>query len=138
MIRRPPRSTRTDTLFPYTTLFRSPGGVAGSSRRQGGLGDADPVGGAVRQRLVVEVVILAVQPPAQAGIAAVAEEGETAILQRQKARVVLGTADRIAGAVDGDADESSAGRRTRQDGGLDGVGSRIERSGGREQKKRKN
>src|SRR3546814_11323720 len=28
MIRRPPRSTRTDTLFPYTTLFRS-----GLSRR---------------------------------------------------------------------------------------------------------
>src|SRR3546814_1086675 len=27
MIRRPPRSTRTDTLFPYTTLFRS--GIAG-------------------------------------------------------------------------------------------------------------
>src|SRR3546814_6427516 len=26
MIRRPPRSTRTDTLFPYTTLFRSEGG----------------------------------------------------------------------------------------------------------------
>src|SRR3546814_8249907 len=25
MRRRPPRSTRTDTLFPYTTLFRSPG-----------------------------------------------------------------------------------------------------------------
>src|SRR3546814_6535414 len=25
MIRRPPRSTRTDTLFPYTTLFRSQG-----------------------------------------------------------------------------------------------------------------
>src|SRR3546814_19062125 len=25
MIRRPPRSTRTDTLFPYTTLFRSDG-----------------------------------------------------------------------------------------------------------------
>src|SRR3546814_10730482 len=29
MIRRPPRSTRTDTLFPYTTLFRS---VAGEQR----------------------------------------------------------------------------------------------------------
>src|SRR3546814_18403095 len=27
MIRRPPRSTRTDTLFPYTTLFRSLGQV---------------------------------------------------------------------------------------------------------------
>src|SRR3546814_12753106 len=26
MLRRPPRSTRTDTLFPYTTLFRSEGG----------------------------------------------------------------------------------------------------------------
>src|SRR3546814_956334 len=24
MLRRPPRATRTDTLFPYTTLFRSP------------------------------------------------------------------------------------------------------------------
>src|SRR3546814_3934981 len=30
MIRRPPRSTRTDTLFPYTTLFRS------TSRSSGG------------------------------------------------------------------------------------------------------
>src|SRR3546814_8603686 len=28
MIRRPPRSTRTDTLFPYTTLFRSPAYVS--------------------------------------------------------------------------------------------------------------
>src|SRR3546814_1024357 len=28
MIRRPPRSTRTDTLFPYTTLFRSVRGAA--------------------------------------------------------------------------------------------------------------
>src|SRR3546814_17256569 len=31
MIRRPPRSTRTDTLFPYTTLFRSDGSA---DRRQ--------------------------------------------------------------------------------------------------------
>src|SRR3546814_2412067 len=29
MIRRPPRSTRTDTLFPYTTLFRSLLGLLG-------------------------------------------------------------------------------------------------------------
>src|SRR3546814_9303001 len=35
MIRRPPRSTRTDTLFPYTTLFRS---IAGLAEEQGGLG----------------------------------------------------------------------------------------------------
>src|SRR3546814_5133031 len=30
MIRRPPRSTRTDTLFPYTTLFRSQDGRRGA------------------------------------------------------------------------------------------------------------
>src|SRR3546814_18190661 len=29
IVRRPPRSTRTDTLFPYTTLFRSPGALIG-------------------------------------------------------------------------------------------------------------
>src|SRR3546814_12226129 len=35
MIRRPPRSTRTDTLFPYTTLFRSvpPAGLAATLAR---------------------------------------------------------------------------------------------------------
>src|SRR3546814_6734085 len=31
MIRRPPRSTRTDTLFPYTTLFRSKGETCSTS-----------------------------------------------------------------------------------------------------------
>src|SRR3546814_4079168 len=31
MLRRPPRSTRTDTLFPYTTLFRSVGTAAGDA-----------------------------------------------------------------------------------------------------------
>src|SRR3546814_10273428 len=30
MIRRPPRSTRTDTLFPYTTLFRSVQAIVGA------------------------------------------------------------------------------------------------------------
>src|SRR3546814_3962171 len=36
MIRRPPRSTRTDTLFPYTTLFRS-GPVGPHARHSGRL-----------------------------------------------------------------------------------------------------
>src|SRR3546814_4591152 len=39
MIRRPPRSTRTDTLFPYTTLFRSHAlflGVTAQETRVGG------------------------------------------------------------------------------------------------------
>src|SRR3546814_3539607 len=37
MIRRPPRSTRTDTLFPYTTLFRSVAGLA-AARKRGRIG----------------------------------------------------------------------------------------------------
>src|SRR3546814_7685070 len=31
MLRRPPRATRTDTLFPYTTLFRSPDNIVARS-----------------------------------------------------------------------------------------------------------
>src|SRR3546814_15315611 len=37
MIRQPPRSTRTDTLFPYTTLFRSIGELARQGRTAGDL-----------------------------------------------------------------------------------------------------
>src|SRR3546814_2646704 len=37
MIRLPPRSTRTDTLFPYTTLFRSPGWLCRLIPSHGGL-----------------------------------------------------------------------------------------------------
>src|SRR3546814_8205533 len=36
MIRRPPRSTRTDTLFPYTTLFRSVGDFRATWETDGG------------------------------------------------------------------------------------------------------
>src|SRR3546814_1377973 len=60
MIRRPPRSTRTDTLFPYTTLFRShrqAGGVpeheiqVAEQRAAAGEHDAlvDDVGGKLRR-----------------------------------------------------------------------------------------
>src|SRR3546814_10714719 len=50
MIRRPPRSTRTDTLFPYTTLFRSyvegdtiprPRGAAGGGGSEAGTGEGE-------------------------------------------------------------------------------------------------
>src|SRR3546814_20778083 len=44
MIRRPPRSTRTDTLFPYTTLFRSLFGAFGPGRRIVRLEDDVPRG----------------------------------------------------------------------------------------------
>src|SRR3546814_8109264 len=40
MIRRPPRSTRTDTLFPYTTLFRS-AGCAAAGRQPGTLSGSE-------------------------------------------------------------------------------------------------
>src|SRR3546814_11628366 len=39
MIRRPPRSTRTDTLFPYTTLFRSLRHQRRAPRAAEGIGD---------------------------------------------------------------------------------------------------
>src|SRR3546814_21074113 len=68
MIRRPPRSTRTDTLFPYTTLFRS---------------EVDHlIFGELRARLGIDVVWHAVrrQPrerfgPFQRGALAIAEQG---------------------------------------------------------------
>src|SRR3546814_10843452 len=41
MIRRPPRSTRTDTLFPYPTLFRSGADRVGGAGRGGVAVDAD-------------------------------------------------------------------------------------------------
>src|SRR3546814_4552954 len=45
MIRRPPRSTRTDTLFPYTTLFRSvASALYGQMLQQGTGGPANPAG----------------------------------------------------------------------------------------------
>src|SRR3546814_5883405 len=58
MIRRPPRSTRTDTLFPYTTLFRS--------RRFGG--DAAAIA------LTLPVAASAQAPAPQAATAARSEE----------------------------------------------------------------
>src|SRR3546814_16305555 len=61
MIRRPPRSTRTDTLLPYTTLFRSllfagillEGGIIGydSNTKSGGLGARSlGIGGSTQYR----------------------------------------------------------------------------------------
>src|SRR3546814_15532082 len=42
MIQPPPRSTRTDTLFPYTTLFRSPRDHADAGEAEA-VGPADPL-----------------------------------------------------------------------------------------------
>src|SRR3546814_14755792 len=50
MIRRPPRSTRTDTLFPYTTLFRS----RLSLREGGALRQADVTAEKARGKVVLQ------------------------------------------------------------------------------------
>src|SRR3546814_4098052 len=47
MIRRPPRSTPTDTLFPYTTLFRSISEAAGSNTITAGAATLDAGAGAI-------------------------------------------------------------------------------------------
>src|SRR3546814_19854870 len=49
MIRRPPRSTRTDTLFPYTTLFRSRYGKAKGVKPIGHNGTAGAIENYARQ-----------------------------------------------------------------------------------------
>src|SRR3546814_8494802 len=58
MTRRPPRSTRTDTLFPYTTLFRSIGFIKGHEHAFAGLGRCDgakPEADDVCQRAAIAV-----------------------------------------------------------------------------------
>src|SRR3546814_16974116 len=62
MILRPPRSTRTDTRFPYTTLFRSGLGLA--ARAAVDLAALQQVGGLRRQQEVIDAQALVVLPAA--------------------------------------------------------------------------
>src|SRR3546814_19399811 len=56
MIRRPPRSTRTDTLFPYTTLFRSPYRKADAiDRPSAGIDECEDVAAGARHDLETRV-----------------------------------------------------------------------------------
>src|SRR3546814_16128888 len=78
MIRRPPRSTRTDTLFPYTTLFRSPSGGDSSGALSGCV--SMPVGLAAAREAVLppaDIVHTALLPLAGEG-ARRADEGASA------------------------------------------------------------
>src|SRR3546814_4077545 len=73
MIRRPPGSTRTDTLLPYTTLFRSAAALRGdlrrgAPRRAGGRGRLAPLlaraaGGALHHPLPRRAGAAATLPP---------------------------------------------------------------------------
>src|SRR3546814_16443366 len=74
MIRRPPRSTRTDTLFPYTTLCRSIEGVVGLEGQAGGVEQlhllaelAAPEAGSVVQRRDHRLRVAAAQPHDEGG-----------------------------------------------------------------------
>src|SRR3546814_20140572 len=107
MIRRPPRSTRTDTLFPYTTLFRSP-----EARQSDALGNlAVPVPSA---RLTVPCgTSVLFGNDFGAGRLGAADKGAFAVEDRlQKAQ------QRAAGHHRGEAQESPEERR----GGKEGVG----------------
>src|SRR3546814_6857425 len=66
MIRRPPRSTRTDSLFPYTTLFRSQASQCRARADAGSLGRA-PAAGAVTWTMLRRHGASAVRAPGYRG-----------------------------------------------------------------------
>src|SRR3546814_20067689 len=93
MIRRPPRSTRTDTLFPYTTLFRSAEG------RAGGVDDGEKEEGRDREAQVLEGHRIAPVDAEQrrrgdAGIAVEAVE-EVVVLTHEVEEVAGGFAEEL-------------------------------------------
>src|SRR3546814_19612897 len=89
MIRRQPRSTRTDTLFPYTTLFRSDIdaekerislGMKQLERGAPAVGSAPAAGGTVNKGAIVTVTVLEVR---DAGLEVQAgEDGATGFIKR--------------------------------------------------------
>src|SRR3546814_15530957 len=74
MIRRPPRSTRTDTLFPYTTLFRSQVDAGGRRRaadrglHRGRAGVAEQVEETAAARLAEDALAQRTVVEEQAGV----------------------------------------------------------------------
>src|SRR3546814_8920471 len=80
MIRRPPRSTRTDTLFPYTTLFRS----------------------RIVERQAVERLRNAIGAEAANGEAAAVRAPRVVVLEADAGDQVDDVVDRLAGALAAD------------------------------------
>src|SRR3546814_16793212 len=62
MIRRPPRSTRTDTLFPYTTLFRSLNRYGAEDRRETTSAHVDMAKRAEQNVMGAEILIVEDDP----------------------------------------------------------------------------
>src|SRR3546814_10729895 len=102
MIRRPPRSTRTDTLFPYTTLFRSEAQVDRAQRVRL-CGRVDHFAGLHLDAL--EQQIRAQQRPEHG-----AERVER-LAQRQAEMAALGHAERGGERVGGDLEEDRKSTR---------------------------
>src|SRR3546814_19944390 len=89
MIRRPPRSTRTDTLFPYTTLFRSARiAVLGHPIGRGRPGEAGPA----RSRIVF---VGAVEQGVAAARAPIAAVGLVVVVAARKRRLGPGLAQHM-------------------------------------------
>src|SRR3546814_6180832 len=91
MIRRPPCSTRTDTLLPYTTLFRSPPAPGRCDHRCGGPGHLRLPGNAHCPRARLQAHRRADPPAGPAGGVATAAavagawRGESALARRSRA-----------------------------------------------------
>src|SRR3546814_2138501 len=94
MIRRPPRSTRTDTLFPYTTLCRSPQSFTGEH-----VVELQAHGSPVALELLVRAACAAGARPARAG-----EFSERAFLN---GRLDLAQAEAIADLIEASTAEAA-------------------------------
>src|SRR3546814_6785295 len=96
MIRRPPRSTRTDTLFPYTTLFRSQSliGLTGFGRLLGprerldeALVGADAIDMGIDAQLVDQPLVIKPRSAAPAGAVRVDGSGKWVTPDRKSTRL---------------------------------------------------
>src|SRR3546814_20014017 len=105
MIRRPPRSTRTDTLFPYTTLFRTPKIRVVHERAGMAVVDGD---NGMGHLVVSQAVDLAIEKAREAGVAWVSTRysnhaGPASLYARQplkQDRKSLGSGKRVSVRVD--------------------------------------
>src|SRR3546814_1110717 len=109
MIRRPPRSTRTDTLFPYTTLFRSiPGGDLSGVQGVRTRADADAMKAASESAKQIVVI----------GGGYIGLEAAAVLTKAGKKVVLLEALDRVLARVAG-ADLSRFYEKEHRDHGVD-------------------
>src|SRR3546814_17661496 len=90
MIRRPPRSTRTDTLFPYTTLFRS----ANQKRYRNLASDGSGSIQAQQQAEAQLAIRLASRDKNRAGLQAARQQTDILRADFEKAKAALSQAQR--------------------------------------------